>query len=71
MEAAYWHNDTPKDGVSSSTTPVNQIYYYQICLQSIDSMFLPVQECEQLMYKLGDGVWVKNPNKADVQLNIK
>lgn len=63
MEAVQWHNDTPSFGVSSSTTPVNGIYRYRVCLRSIDSMSLPVQECEQLMYKLGDGVWVEPPTK--------
>ena len=61
-EAVYWYNVTPKDDVSSTTTPANIVYRYCIRLKGINGTPLPTHNQQQAVFKPGDRVWVKTPH---------
>ena len=61
MEAVYWHNVTPKDGVSPCTAPADALHRYHIRTKGVEDNPLPEPEVTKGMYEKGDVVWVKNP----------
>lgn len=61
-EAVYWHNATPKDGLSPSTAPANVIHNYNIRLKGIDPVSEPSGDvASSNPLQVGDRVWVKPP----------
>ena len=61
-EAVYWYNVTPKDDVSSVTSPANMVYWYRIRLKEINGTLAPTHNQQQAVFKPGDQVWVKTPH---------
>ena len=61
-ESVYWYNVTPKDDVSSTTAPVNMVYWYHVRLKGINGTSVPTQNQLLAIFTPGDRVWVKTPH---------
>lgn len=59
QEIFYWHNVTPKDGVSSSSAPANMIHKYHVRIKVFDAVLPTELQDESGAYKMGDLVWLK------------
>ena len=60
-EAVYWHNVTPKNDISPSTTLADVLHRYHIRIKGVENNPLPKPEVTTGMYEKGDAVWVRNP----------
>lgn len=63
QEAVYWYNVAPKDGVTQSAAPANQLHNYSIRLLGIDKA--PPNDNnphDSSPFRVGDVVWVKPQN---------
>ena len=52
----------PKNDVSSATAPANMVHQNRIRLKGINGTLAPTHNQQQVVFKLGDRVWVKTPH---------
>ena len=58
MKVLYWYNVSPKDNITTLSTPANSIHNYQACIKDIN-VAPPLKHTDLGIYEVRDAVCVK------------
>ena len=65
LDMVFWYNNSPKEGIESSSVPSNQLYQYEITIDKFfkDNNDVAIHQDNQGMkFQVGDSVYVKPAN---------